>query len=129
MDQSEIDALMKNAPAKPVKGKKEAPAETPAPAPVPAPAPAPVLQAAAPQPDNGIAQLRAEYAAEQTRLAEKPQRTRGIEHRIHRRAARFTMLADVIAERTQPLHEQFHLRGFAAAFRALECDEQTFGHL
>ena len=33
MDQSEIDALMKNAPAKPAKAKKEAPAPTPAPAP------------------------------------------------------------------------------------------------
>ena len=42
MDQSEIDALMKNAPAKPVKGKKAAAPEAPAPeAPKPAPAPAP----------------------------------------------------------------------------------------
>jgi hypothetical protein len=24
--------------------------------------------------------------------------------------------------------EQFHLRGFAAAFRAFECDEQAFAH-
>jgi len=30
------------------------------------------------------------FYAEQTRLAEKPQRTRGREHRIHRRAARFS---------------------------------------
>jgi hypothetical protein len=44
MDQSEIDALMKNAPAKPAKGKKEAEAPAPPPAPAPAaaaPAPAP----------------------------------------------------------------------------------------
>jgi len=30
------------------------------------------------------------FYAEQTRLAEKPQRTRGHEHRIHRRASRFS---------------------------------------
>ncbi len=30
------------------------------------------------------------FYAEQTRMAEKPQRTRGREHRIHRRAARFS---------------------------------------
>ena len=40
MDQSEIDALMKNVPGKPVKGKKEAP-------PAPEPAPAPPAAAAA----------------------------------------------------------------------------------
>jgi hypothetical protein len=31
-----------------------------------------------------------------------------------------------MAECAQPLGEQFHLRGFAAAFRAFKCDEQAF---
>jgi hypothetical protein len=31
-----------------------------------------------------------------------------------------------MAERGQPSRQQLHLRGFAAAFRALERDEQTF---
>ena len=37
------------------------------------------------------------FYAEQTRLAEKPQRTRGREHRIHRRAARFSHAGDIAA--------------------------------
>ena len=36
--------------------------------------------------------------------------------------------ADAMAERAQPLRQQFHLRGFAAAFRAFEGDEQAFAH-
>lgn len=51
MDQSEIDALMKNAPAKPGKGKKEAAVPVAAPAPAQAPAPAPAPAAASPSPD------------------------------------------------------------------------------
>src|SRR5271156_6061028 len=45
------------------------------------------------------------------------------------RAARFARNDYIaITEFLQPVGEQRNLRGFAAAFRAFECDEQTFAH-
>ena len=41
------------------------------------------------------------------------------------RAARLAQEANVVAERAQLVREQFHLRRFTAAFRALKCDEKT----
>ena len=42
------------------------------------------------------------------------------------RAARLAKRPHPVAERVEPLREQLHLRGFAAAFRAFKGDEQVF---